>query len=434
MIERYSLPEMVTIWEEKTKYEIWMAIEVLACEAQVKLGVVPQHVLDGLRNFGGNFNVSRIQAIEAEVKHDVIAFLSYIAESSNTDIRYLHYGMTSSDVLDTCLSLRLKRSCDILLKNIEEVMRALEARSKETKYLLCVGRSHGVHAEPITFGLKLARFYAEFARNYQRLVSAQQEISVCKISGAMGNFAHLDPYVEEHVAQALGLVPETIASQVIPRDRYAVLFAIFGVIASSIERVATELRHLQQTEVLEVAEPFTSGQKGSSAMPHKKNPILGENLTGLSRMVRSYVIPAMENVALWHERDISHSSVERFIAPDACITLNFALVRLAGVLRDMKIDEERVKANLNSSRGVLLSQRVLLALVDAGMSRESAYKVVQDSAMDALNSGSDFINNVKAHKLLGKIAPDVLDALSDLDYYTKHVDFIFSKTFKEHKA
>ncbi|ASI47537.1 MAG: adenylosuccinate lyase [Anaplasma ovis] len=434
MIERYSLPEMVEIWEEKTKYEIWMAIEVLACEAQVKLGVVPSHILDGLRNLEGNFDIHRIQAIEAEVKHDVIAFLSYVAESSNTDIRYLHYGMTSSDVLDTCLSLRLKRSCDILLKNIEEVMHALEARSKATKYLLCVGRSHGVHAEPITFGLKLARFYAEFARNYQRLVSAQQEISVCKISGAMGNFAHLDPSVEEYVAQKLGLVPETIASQVIPRDRYAVLFAIFGVIASSIERVATELRHLQQTEVLEVAEPFTSGQKGSSAMPHKKNPILGENLTGLSRMVRSYVIPAMENVALWHERDISHSSVERFIAPDACITLNFALVRLAGVLRDMKIDEERIKANLNSSKGVLLSQRVLLALVDAGMSRESAYKVVQDSAMDTLNNGSNFIDNVRTHKLLEKITPGVLDSLSNLDYYTQHVDFIFDKTFgKKHK-
>ena len=434
MIERYSLPEMVEIWEEKTKYEIWMAIEVLACEAQVKLGVVPNHVLDGLRNFKGDFDIRRIQAIEAEVKHDVIAFLSYIAESSNTDIRYLHYGMTSSDVLDTCLSLRLKRSCDILLKNVEEVMRVLEIRSKETKYLLCVGRSHGVHAEPITFGLKLARFYAEFARNYQRLVSAQQEISVCKISGAMGNFAHLDPSVEEYVAQKLGLVSETIASQVIPRDRYAVLFAIFGVIASSIERVATELRHLQQTEVLEVSEPFTSGQKGSSAMPHKKNPILGENLTGLSRMVRSYVIPAMENIALWHERDISHSSVERFIAPDACITLNFALVRLAGVLRDMKIDEERITANLHSSRGVLLSQRVLLALVDAGMSRESAYKVVQDSAMDALSNGSNFMDNVKTHKLLEKIAQGILDSLSNPDYYTQHVDFIFDKTFgKGHK-
>ncbi|MCU7611406.1 adenylosuccinate lyase [Anaplasma capra] len=432
MIERYSLPEMVKIWEEATKYKIWMTIEGLACEAQAKLGIVPNHVLDGLRNLKDGFDIHEIKAIEAEVKHDVIAFLSYVAKSSNTDVRYLHYGMTSSDVLDTCLSLQLKQSCDILLRNIEDVMRVLKQRSEETKYLLCVGRSHGVHAEPITFGLKLSRFYAEFERNHRRLTSAKQEVSVCKISGAMGNFAHIDPSVEEYVAEALGLVPETTASQVIPRDRYAMLFATFGVIASSIERVATELRHLQQTEVLEVTEPFSPGQKGSSAMPHKKNPILCENLTGLSRMVRSYVIPAMENVALWHERDISHSSVERFIAPDSCITLNFALVRLAHILRDMKIHKEKIQANLDSSRGIMLSQRVLLALVDSGMSREDAYKIVQDSAMNVLDNGSDFIENVKAHKLFEKrVEPGVLDSLSNLDYYTRHVDLIFNKTFKK---
>ncbi|MGN7678536.1 MAG: adenylosuccinate lyase [Anaplasma sp.] len=429
MIERYSLPKMTAIWEEENRYKIWLQIEVHACEAQVELGVVPGHVLDSLKTVSGQLDIQRIREIEAEVKHDVIAFLSYITESSNADVRYLHYGMTSSDVLDTCFSLQLKESCDILLGDIEAVMCALKERSEETKYLMCVGRRHGVHAEPITFGLKLARFYAEFERNYRRLVNAQKEISVCKISGAMGNFAHLDPRVEAHVAQALGLVPEVIASQVVPRDRYAMLFATFGIIASSIERLATELRHLQQTEVLEVSEPFSTGQKGSSAMPHKKNPILSENLTGLARVVRSHVVPAMENVALWHERDISHSSVERFIAPDACITLDFALVRLANVLKGMRIHEDNIDGNLKSSRGILLSQRVLLMLVDSGMSRENAYRIVQDSAMNALDNNGDFIANVKMHPLLEGISPEDLDSLLSLDYYTKHVDFIFNKVF-----
>ncbi|WP_064660202.1 adenylosuccinate lyase [Anaplasma phagocytophilum] len=429
MIARYSIPEMVEIWEEENKYRIWFAIEKSACEAQVKLGVVPVHVLDSLKLVDDRkFDIKRICEIEAEVKHDVIAFLSYIAESTSTDIRYLHYGMTSSDVLDTCLSFQLKQSCDILLKNIEDVLGILKRRSEKTKYLLCMGRSHGVHAEPITFGLKLARFYAEFERNRQRLIRAREEISVCKISGAMGNFAHLDPYVEEHVGNSLGLKPETISSQVISRDRYAVFFATLGVIASSMEKIATEMRHLQQTEVLEVTEPFSQGQKGSSAMPHKQNPILGENLTGLSRMIRSYVVPAMENVALWHERDISHSSVERFIAPDACVTLNFALVRLAHLLQNMCINEERIRANLDSSKNMMLSQRVLLALVDTGMSREQGYKIVQDCAMDSWKNGTDFVENISNHPQARDCLKD-MGELADLSYYTKHVDFIFNKVF-----
>lgn len=431
MIERYSIPEMVAIWEEENKYRIWLEIERRACEAQVKLGVVPPSVLEGLHSLQHKkFDVARIREIELEVKHDVIAFLSYIAESTSADIRYLHYGMTSSDVLDTCLSMQLQQSCDILLKNIDEVLSVLKARSDETKYLICVGRSHGVHAEPITFGLKLARFYSEFGRNRQRLVRAREEISVCKISGAMGNFAHLDPFVEKYVAETLGLVPETVSSQVISRDRHAMFFVTLGVIASSIEKLAIELRHLQQTEVLEVMEPFTPGQKGSSAMPHKRNPILGENLTGLARMIRSYAIPSMENVALWHERDISHSSVERFIAPDSCITLNFALVRLSHLIKNMCINAEGIKNNVNLSRNIMLSQRVLLALVDSGISREKAYAIVQDCALNGVNSTTDFINNVKDHPLTGGRLSSV-DSLSDFSYYTKHVDFIFGKVFGE---
>ena len=429
VIERYSIPEMVAIWEEENKYRIWLEIELSACEAQVKLGVVPSSVLDGLHSLQNKkFDTERIREIELEVKHDVIAFLSYIAESTSTDIRYLHYGMTSSDVLDTCLSIQLRQSCDILLRDIEGVLSVLKARSEETKYLICVGRSHGVHAEPITFGLKLARFYAEFERNRQRLIRAREEISVCKISGAMGNFAHLDPFVEEHVAEALGLVPETISSQVISRDRHAVFFSTLGIIASSIEKLAIELRHLQQTEVMEVLEPFTPGQKGSSAMPHKRNPILGENLTGLARIVRSYVIPSLENVALWHERDISHSSVERFIAPDSCITLDFALVRLSHLVGQMSINAEGIKSNVESSRNIMLSQRALLALVDAGISREKAYKIVQDCALNSVNNMTDFVDNIKDHHLTAGCFSSTC-SLSDLSYYTKHVDFIFDKVF-----
>ena len=429
VIERYSIPEMAAIWEEENKYRIWLDVEISACEAQIKLGKVPAQVLDSLVALRGKrFDTERIRNIESEVKHDVIAFLTYIAESSSTDIRYLHYGMTSSDVLDTCLSLQLKQSCGILLKNLDDVLAVLKKRSEETKYLICIGRSHGVHAEPITFGVKLARFYAEFERNRHRLLNAEKEISVCKVSGAMGNFAHLDPFVEEYVASSLGLEPETASSQVIPRDRHAVFFATLGVIASSIERVATEIRHLQQTEVREVTEPFSPGQKGSSAMPHKQNPILGENLTGLSRMIRSYVVPSMENVALWHERDISHSSVERFIAPDACVTMNFALVRLAYLLEHMKIDRKRVKVNLDATRNMVLSQRVLLALIDTGISREDAYKVVQHCAMDSHNKGTDFVESIKQHPMAVGCLP-ALDSITNFDYYTKHIDFIFRRVF-----
>ena len=419
---------MVEIWKDETKYKIWMDIERSACEAQVKLGTIPADVVSGLQNFKDDFDVQRINEIESEVKHDVIAFLTYVAESTNTDIRYLHYGMTSSDVLDTCLSLQLKQSCDVLLDDLEKLLVVLKERALETKYLMCVGRSHGVHAEPITFGLKLARFYAEFERNRTRLLRAKEEISVCKISGAMGNFAHIDPYVEEYVANALGLVPETISSQVISRDRYAMFFATLGIISSSIEKVATEIRHLQQTEVFEVAEPFSTGQKGSSAMPHKRNPILSENLTGLARVIRSYVAPALENVALWHERDISHSSVERFIAPDACITMNFALTRLTYLLKNMCINTERIEANLGLSKNMILSQRVLLALVDSGMSRETAYKIVQECAMKTWKSESDFVENIKKHPEASNCI-EALDSLQNLGYYTQNVDFIFKKVF-----
>ena len=419
---------MVEIWKDETKYKIWMAIERSACEAQVKLGTIPADVVSGLQNFKDDFDVRRINEIESEVKHDVIAFLTYVAESTNTDIRYLHYGMTSSDVLDTCLSLQLKQSCDVLLDDLEKLLAVLKERALETKYLMCVGRSHGVHAEPITFGLKLARFYAEFERNRTRLLRAKEEISVCKISGAMGNFAHIDPYVEEYVANALGLVPETISSQVISRDRYAIFFATLGIMASSIEKVATEIRHLQQTEVFEVAEPFCSGQKGSSAMPHKRNPILSENLTGLARIIRSYVAPALENVTLWHERDISHSSVERFIAPDACITMNFALTRLTYLLKNMCVNTERIKTNLGLSKNMILSQRVLLALVDSGMSREAAYRIVQECAMNTWKSESDFVENIKKHPEVSSCL-EAVDSMQNLSYYTQNVDFIFKKVF-----
>ncbi|CAN7940126.1 unnamed protein product [Ixodes pacificus] len=420
---------MVAIWDEHNKYKIWMEIELYACEAQVKLGIVPQHVLEGLKRKNGSFDIERMQEIELETKHDVIAFLSYISESANVDMRYLHYGMTSSDVLDTCLSLQLKMSCDILLKNLDDVLSALRERAEETRYLPCIGRSHGVHAEPITFGLKLARFYAEFKRHRQRLVLAKQEVSVCKISGAMGNFAHVDPFVEQYVGEALGLVPETVSSQVIPRDRYAMFFATLGVISSSIENIAVEVRSLQQTEISEITEHFSQGQKGSSAMPHKKNPILSENLTGLSRIIRGYVIPALENVALWYERDISHSSVERFIAPDACITMNFALVRLENLIRNMNIHEDKVKANLDNSQGLIFSQRVLLALVNSGMSREDAYKVVQDSAMQSHLHGSSFVDGIRSHPMLLQGVNLDLDFLTDLSYYMRHVDTIFQKVF-----
>ncbi|AHX04254.1 adenylosuccinate lyase [Ehrlichia japonica] len=432
MIKRYSRPEMSSIWEDNNKFKIWMDIEYYACEAQVKLGVIPNYILDNLKNKIEDFDINRINEIESVVKHDVIAFLTYVAESTNSDIRYLHYGMTSSDVLDTCLSVQLKQSCDLLLNNIEVILNILKQKSIETKHILCIGRSHGVHAEPITFGLKLARFYAEFKRNYKRLKMAQDEISVCKISGAMGNFANIDPFVENYVANSLNLKPESISSQVIPRDRHAMFFAILGVIASSIENIAIEIRHLQKTETLEVTEYFSTGQKGSSAMPHKKNPILSENLTGLARMIRSYVTPALENVALWHERDISHSSVERCIAPDACIVTDFALVRLANLLDNMVIHPNNMDKNLTQSKGLVFSQRVLLELVKHGLKREIAYKIIQEKALETWNNNSHFLDELKKDpQILKCIGSQNLESLFNLDYYTQHTETIFEKVFKE---
>ncbi|QOD37857.1 adenylosuccinate lyase [Candidatus Wolbachia massiliensis] len=429
MIPRYSRKEMSFIWEENNKFNIWLTIEKLACEAQAKLGVVPNDVAEKLSG-AIEFNVERINEIESTVKHDVIAFLTYVAEKVGVDVRYLHYGMTSSDVLDTCLAMQLKESCDILLENLRNLLAALKRKAEDYKDVVCVGRSHGMHAEPTTLGLKFARFYAEFERSYQRLISAQKEISTCKISGAVGNFANVDPFIEEYVAKKMGLIPEPISSQVIPRDRHAVFFSVLGVIASSMENVAVEIRHLQRTEIGEISEYFSTGQKGSSAMPHKCNPILSENLTGLSRLIRSYVFPALENVALWHERDISHSSVERCIAPDACIAVDFALVRLTDLIDKLVIDKENIKKNLNSSKGLIFSQRILLELVNSGLTREEAYKIVQSNAMRVKQNNSDFLSELKQDKsLLEVINSEKLESLFDFAYYTKHVEYIYSKVF-----
>lgn len=429
MIPRYSRKEMSSIWEENNKFNIWLKIEKLACEAQAKLGVVPSDVAKRLSGTI-EFDIKRINEIESTVKHDVIAFLTYIAEKVGVDVRYLHYGMTSSDVLDTCLAVQLKESCDILLKNLKNLLTALKKKAEDYKGVVCVGRSHGMHAEPTTLGLKFARFYAEFKRGYQRLINVQKEISTCKISGAVGNFANVDPFVEEYVAEKMGLIPETISSQVIPRDRHAAFFSILGVIASSMENVAVEIRHLQRTEVGEVSEYFSTGQKGSSAMPHKCNPILSENLTGLSRLIRSYVFPALENVALWYERDISHSSVERCIAPDACIAMDFALVRLTDLIDKLVINEKNIEKNLNSAKGLIFSQRVLLELVNSGLTREEAYKIVQSNAMKVKQGNSDFLSELKQDKsLLGVIDSEKLESLFDFAYYTRHIDHIYNKVF-----
>nr|WP_284706099.1 adenylosuccinate lyase [Wolbachia pipientis] len=420
---------MSSIWEDNNKFNIWLKIEKLACEAQAELGAVSNDVAERLSGTI-EFDIKRINEIESTVKHDVIAFLTYIAEKVGVDVRYLHYGMTSSDVLDTCLAVQLKESCDILLKNLKNLLTALKKKAEDYKGVVCVGRSHGMHAEPTILGLKFARFYAEFKRGYQRLINVQKEISTCKISGAVGNFANVDPFVEEYVAEKMGLIPETISSQVIPRDRHAVFFSILGVIASSMENVAVEVRHLQRTEVGEVSEYFSTGQKGSSAMPHKCNPILSENLTGLSRLIRSYVFPALENVALWHERDISHSSVERCIAPDACIAMDFALVRLTDLIDKLVINEENIEKNLNSAKGLIFSQRVLLELVNSGLTREEAYKIVQSNVMKVKQGNSDFLSELKQDKsLLGIIDSEKLESLFDFAYYTKHIDHIYNKVF-----
>jgi adenylosuccinate lyase len=435
MIPRYSRPAMTAIWEPEARFRIWFEIEAHATEKLGELGVVPESAARALWDWWKTdpaIDVAAIDAIEAVTKHDVIAFLTWVAEQVGDQARFMHQGMTSSDVLDTALAVQLARSADILLEDIDQLLAALKRRAEEHKHTPTIGRSHGIHAEPTTFGLKLAQAYAEFVRCRDRLVAARAEIATCAISGAVGTFANIAPEVEEHVAQALGLTPEPISTQVIPRDRHAMFFATLGVIAGSIERLATEIRHLQRTEVLEAEEYFAPGQKGSSAMPHKRNPVLTENLTGLARVVRGAVVPALENVALWHERDISHSSVERFIGPDACITLDFALARLAGVVDKLLIYPERMQANLDRMGGLVHSQRVLLALTQAGVSREDAYAIVQRSAMKVWESDGklSLLDLLKADPgVTAALSESELEEKFDLDYHFRQVDRIFERVF-----
>ena len=427
MIPRYARPEMVTIWEPETRFSIWLDIETHAMDAMADLGIVPAEAAKAVREKGA-FDVERIDEIEREVKHDVIAFLTSLAEHVGEEARFVHQGMTSSDVLDTCFNVQLTRASDILLADLDALLAALKTRAMEHKMTPCIGRSHAIHAEPTTFGLKLAQAYAEFERCKTRLLAAREEIAVCAISGAVGTFANIDPAVEAHVAKAMGLSVEPISTQVIPRDRHAMFFATLGVIASTMERLAVEIRHLQRTEVLEAEEYFSPGQKGSSAMPHKRNPVLTENLTGLARLVRGMVVPAMENVALWHERDISHSSVERMIGPDATITLDFALARLTGVVEKLVIYPERMQKNLDLLGGLVHSQRVLLALTQAGTSREDAYRIVQQNAMPVWRGEGQFLDLLKADEEV-TLSDEELEALFNLDYHFKHVEDIFARVF-----
>ncbi|MDR3437978.1 adenylosuccinate lyase [Telmatospirillum sp.] len=434
MIPRYSRPEMVRIWEAENKFRIWFEIEAHACDAQAQLGVIPASAARTVWEKGNKpytpERVARIDEIEKVTKHDVIAFTTELAEHVGADARFVHQGMTSSDVLDTCLAVQMSQAADILLADIDGLLAALERRAFETKDLACMGRSHGIHAEPVTIGLKFAGFYAEFQRNRRRLLAARQDIATCAISGAVGTFANIDPFVEGYVAEKLGLVPEPLSTQVIPRDHHAMFFATLGVVASSVERVATEIRHLQRTEVREVEEYFSPGQKGSSAMPHKRNPVLTENLTGLARLVRGMVTPALENVALWHERDISHSSVERMIGPDATITLDFALARLTNVVANLVVYPDAIERNLNQLGGLIFSQRVLLALTQAGMSREDAYKAVQRNAMQVWNGQGRFIDLLKADaEVVSHLGAPTIESLFDLGYHTKHVGTIFQRVF-----
>ena len=434
MIPRYSRPDMVAIWDPATKFRIWYEIEAHACDAMADLGVIPRENAEAVWKANDvEFDVARIDEIEAVTKHDVIAFLTHLAEHVGSDeARFVHQGMTSSDVLDTCLNIQLTRAADILIADLEGLLAALKRRAFEHKMTLRVGRSHGIHAEPTTMGLTFARFYAEMERNLTRLRTAREEIATGAISGAVGTFANIDPAVEEHVCAKLGLKPEPISTQVIPRDRHAAFFATLGVIASSVENVAIEIRHMQRTEVLEGAEFFSMGQKGSSAMPHKKNPVLTENLTGLARLVRMSVIPAMENVALWHERDISHSSVERMIGPDATVTLDFALARLTGVVDKMIIFPENMLENMNKFPGLVMSQRVLLALTQAGVSREDAYAMVQRNALKVWEQRTDFKEELLADAdVVAALGTDQIEEKFDMDYHTKHVDTIFARVFGE---
>ena len=429
MIPRYSRPEMTSIWTDETRFQIWFEIEAHACDALAEKGVIPKEAAKAIWA-KGKFDAKRIDEIERVTKHDVIAFLTNVAEHVGEEARFMHQGMTSSDVLDTCLSVQLARASDILLADLDALLAAIKRRAYEHKDTATVGRSHGIHAEPVTFGLKLAGYYAEFERCKERLMAARKEIAVCAISGAVGTFANIDPDVEQYVADKLGLEVEPVSTQVIPRDRHAMFFATLGVIASSMERLAVEIRHLQRTEVLEAEEYFSPGQKGSSAMPHKRNPVLSENITGLARLVRGYAMPAMENVALWHERDISHSSVERMIAPDATVTLDFALVRLTNIIDKLVVYPQNMQKNMDKLGGLVFSQRVLLALTQAGVSREDSYRFVQRNAMKVWEEGKDFLSELSADKeVTDRLSPAALKELFDMHYHTKHVDTIFKRVF-----
>jgi adenylosuccinate lyase len=435
MIPRYSRPDMTAIWEPENKFRIWFEIEAHATDALAQLGVVPESAAKALWDWWATnpkIDVAAIDAIEAVTKHDVIAFLTWVAENVGDEARFMHQGMTSSDVLDTCLAVQLAQATDLLIADMDKLLAAIKTRAMEHKFTPTIGRSHGIHGEPVTFGMKLAQAYAEFARGRERLVAARAEIATCAISGAVGTFANIDPKVEAHVAAKLNLAIEPVSTQVIPRDRHAMYFAVLGVVASSVERLAVEIRHLQRTEVLEAEEYFSPGQKGSSAMPHKRNPILTENLTGLARMVRSAVTPAMENVALWHERDISHSSVERYIGPDATITLDFALARLTGVIEKLLIYPERMQKNLDRMGGLVHSQRVLLALTQAGISREDSYRIVQRNAMKVWESDGalSLLELLKADEdVAAKLSHSEIEERFNLDYHFKHIDTIFTRVF-----
>ncbi len=431
MIPRYTRPEMARIWEPENRFRIWFEIEAHACDAQAELGVIPKEAAKAVWE-RGKWEIDRIDEIERETRHDVIAFLTNLAEYVGPEARFVHQGMTSSDVLDTCLSVQMTQAADLLLADMDALLAALKRRAYEHKDTVTIGRSHGIHAEPTTFGLKLAGHYAAFARGRERLVQARKDIATCAISGAVGTFANIDPRVEEHVAAKLGLAVEPVSTQVIPRDRHAFFFSVLGVIASTIENLATEIRHLQRTEVREAEEYFHPGQKGSSAMPHKRNPVLSENLTGLARIVRAAVVPALENVALWHERDISHSSVERMIGPDATVTLDFALARLTGMMEKLVVYPERMQKNLDDLGGLVFSQRVLLALTQAGMSREDSYKAVQRNAMQVWEKGGNYLDLLSNDPDIAKhIGRDRLEPMFDMTYHTKHVDTVFKRVFGE---
>ena len=433
MIPRYTRKEMARIWEPENRFRIWLEIETLACEKQAQLGIIPAEAVKVIRE-KGSFDIARIDEIEAEVKHDVIAFLTSVAEFVGPEARFIHQGMTSSDVLDTCFSVQLVQAADELLTDLDMVLESIRERAFEHKDTVCMGRSHAIHAEPVTFGLKLATWYAEMQRNRQRLKAARENIATGAISGAVGTFANIDPAVEEYVCEKLGLIPEPVSTQVIPRDRHAEYFCTLAIIASSMERIVVEIRHLQRTEVLEAEEFFSKGQKGSSAMPHKRNPILSENLTGQARMVRAYCLPALENVALWHERDISHSSVERNIGPDATVTLDFSLRRLVGLIRNLVVYPENMLKNLNQMRGLVFSQKILLDLTQAGVSREDSYRMVQRNAMKVWDEGKDFQEELLADtEVVAALGEDKIRESFDLNYHLKHVDTIFKRVFGDRK-